>query len=1082
MRMLSASPVSEDRPSAAGISGGAGHRDAESLFLAKPILEIRNVESATRKSIEDKKEELRQLVGTRYRDLIDSADSIVHMKSLCESISGNISSIHGHIRSLSSSPVAETPKLVSPNPKRVHVYGIACRVKYLVDTPENIWGCLDESMFLEAAGRYVRAKHVQQRLIMSEGSVGGGAAEMDQTKISANFPLLQHQWQIVESFKAQISQRSRERLLDRGLGLGAYVDALAAVAVVDELEPNQVLELFLESRKTWILQKLSACAGDASWDDVVLVFCDVLSVIQVTVGQVGEMFLQVLTDLPQFYKIILSTPPASQLFGGIPNPEEEIGLWKSFRDRLENVMVVLGKKYTAETCLNWLRECGEQIVCKVNGRHLIEAIATGVELGSAEKLIREAMDSKEVLKDSLDWLKSVFGSEIELPWSRIRELVLEDDLDLWDEIFEKAFVERMKSIIDFRFEDLVQAVNVAESVHAAGEIICDKIDFQAYLNRPSTGGGVWFIEPNTKMAGLISGNKSPPEESDFQGCLTAYFGPEVSQIRDAVDRRCQSVLEDLLSFFESPKAALRLKDLASYVQNKCYDSVSTVLADVNKEFETLYSAMRTKVKNSEAIPPAIVIERSLFIGRLLFSLQKHSKHVPLILGSPRLWAKETVAAVSDKSSSLFSQPRLASDSIVTAGSPGKMKQTDLRKQTSLAVGALLGAEEKTSPKLEELNRTMRDLCIKAHTLWIQWLSDELSAILSRDLGRDDGLSATTPLRGWEETVVKQEQNESQSELKISLPSMPSLYMISFLCRASEEIHRIGGHVLDKSILQKFSSSLLEKIDIIYGDFLSAREAKESDPQISEKGVLQILLDLRFASDVLSGGDTSTGEELSKSTTTRSPFRRKQDRRQTKSVIRGRIDGLISRLTGKLDPIDWLTYEPYLWENEKQSYLRHAVLFGFFVQLNRMYTDTVQKLPTNSESNIMRCSTVPRFKYLPISAPALSSRSTNKVSVPAAASDDALRRSPWKAYANGELSRKSDLDDSSSFSVASPFLKSFMQVGSRFGESTLKLGSILTDGQVGIFKDRSAAAMSTFGDILPAQAAGLLSSFTTTRSD
>ena len=61
----------------------------------------------------------------------------------------------------------------------------------------------------------------------------------------------------------------------------------------------------------------------------------------------------------------------------------------------------------------------------------------------------------------------------------------------------------------------------------------------------------------------------------------------------------------------------------------------------------------------------------------------------------------------------------------------------------------------------------------------------------------------------------------------------------------------------------------------------------------------------------------------------------------------------------------LRYEPYLWENERQSYQRQAVLFGFFVQLNRMYTDTVQKLPTNSESNIMRCSSVPRFKYLPI---------------------------------------------------------------------------------------------------------------------
>ena len=47
---------------------------------------------------------------------------------------------------------------------------------------------------------------------------------------------------------------------------------------------------------------------------------------------------------------------------------------------------------------------------------------------------------------------------------------------------------------------------------------------------------------------------------------------------------------------------------------------------------------------------------------------------------------------------------------------------------------------------------------------------------------------------------------------------------------------------------------------------------------------------------------------------------------------------------------------------------------------------------------------------------------------------------------------------------------FFQVGSRFGES-IRLGSILTDGQVG-----------RFGDMLPAQAAGLLSSFTAGRSD
>ncbi|KAJ0261036.1 Conserved oligomeric Golgi complex subunit 1 [Hirschfeldia incana] len=1060
MRMSSPSAAEHRSVTLGSISstGGGGQRDAESLLRSKPMSEIRTVESETRKNIEDKKEELRQLVGTRYRDLIDSADSIVHMKSLCESISANISSIHSNIRSLSSSSSSEakTPNLASPNPIRVNVYGIACRVKYLVDTPENIWGCLDESMFLEAAGRYMRAQHVQQRLVKLD--------DVDQSKLLTNFPLLEHQWQIVEGFKAQISQRSHERLLDSGLGLGAYVDALTAIAIVDELDPKGVLELFLDSRKAWVLQKLNACSGD----DVVSVFCDVLSVVQVTVGEVGELFLRVLTDMPLFYKTILSTPPASQLFGGIPNPEEEVALWKSFRDNLESVMVVFDRVDISKACLGWLRECGGKIVGKVSGRYLIEAIVTGEELGSAEKLIRETIDSKDVLSGSLDWLRSVFGSEIELPWNRIRELVLADDLNLWDEIFEEAFVERMKSIIDSRFEDLAKAVNVAESVHAFSEITGEKINFQAYLNRPSTGGGVWFIEPNARKPGLIAGNKTSPEESDFQSCLTAYFGPEVSQIRDAVDHRCQSVLEDLLSFFESEKAGQRLTDLAPYVQNKCYDSVSALLADVDKEVEFLFAAMKKGNNDSEAIPPAIIIEKSLFMGRLLFALLNHSKHVPLILGSPRLWCRETMNAVSDKLASLLRQPRFGSNTPGTPDSPGKLLHTDLRKQSSLAVAALLKADEKTSPKFEELNKTMRDLCIKAHTLWIKWLSDELSAILLRDLRIDDGLSATTPLRGWEETIVKEEQGES--ELKISLPSLPSLYIISFLCRASEEIHRIGGHVLDKSILQKFSSSLLEKIIIIYEDFLSAREANE--PQISEKGVLQILLDLRFASDVLSGGDTSTNVEQPKITMNRSAFRRKQGQQQTKSVSRGRIDGVISQLTQKLDPIDWLTYEPYLWENEKQSYLRHAVLFGFFVQLNRMYTDTSQKLPSNSESNIMPCYTVPRFKYLPISAPALSSKSTNKVSIPVTSNESSSRNS-WNAFTNGEHSQTSDLDDDSSFGVASPFLQSFMQAGSRFG-------SILSDGQVGIFRDRSAAAMSTFGDIIPAQAAGLLSSFTTTR--
>ncbi|KAJ1435855.1 conserved oligomeric golgi complex subunit 1-like protein [Sesbania bispinosa] len=915
-------------------------------------------------------------------------------------------------------------------------------------------------MFLEAASRYVRAKHVHQRLFL----------DSDEQKINilSNFPLLQHQWQIVESFRVQISQRSRDRLLDRGLAITAYADALAAVAVIDELQPKQVLDLFLESRKSWISQVLgNAGAGDAS-SLVVSVLCDVLGIIQVSVGQVGELFLQVLNDMPLFYKVILGSPPASQLFGGIPNPDEEVRLWKSFRDKLESIMVMLDKRYIADSCFTWLGEC----VNKINERNLIDAISSGQDLASAEKSIRETMESKQVLQGSLEWLKSVFGSEIELPWSRIRELVLEDDSDLWDKIFENAFLGRMKAIIDLRFRELTGAVDVVNSISAVVDSFTKQNDVLRYLNRPSMAGGVWFLESNARKIGVASGFKVQPEENEFQSCLNAYFGPEVSRIRDAVDVSCQSILEDLLSFLESPKASRRLKDLAPYLQHKCYESVSTILMALQKELDSLYNSMDHK-----EVPTIVTVEKSLFIGRLLFAFQNHSKHIPLILGSPRFWASGNASAVG-KLPSLVKHSRFGSDASV-CDSPGRQTSLGSKRQNSSAAAALFGASEGASHELEELNRTIGDLCIRAYNLWILWLSDELSAIVTRDLKQDDALSLSTPWRGWEDIVVKQDQSdENQSEMKISLPCMPSLYIISFLFRACEEVHQVGGHVLDKKILHKLASRLLEKVIGIFEDFLSAEEGGAH--QLSEKGVLQVLLDVKFATDVLSGGDSNVVGELSSIPKAKLSLRRKQDQSLTISAIRERSNQLLNRLSQRLDPIDWLTYEPYLWENERQSYLRHAVLFGFFVQLHRMYTDTVQKLPTNSESNILRCSTVPRFKYLPISAPALSSRGAKKTFTPS--SNEISSRSSWNSLTNGELSQKINLDDSSSLGVAAPLLKSFMQVGSRFGESTFKLGSILTDGQVGIFKDRSAAAMSTFGDILPAHAAGLLSSFTAPRSD
>ena len=68
------------------------------------------------------------------------------------------------------------------------------------------------------------------------------------------------------------------------------------------------------------------------------------------------------------------------------------------------------------------------------------------------------------------------------------------------------------------------------------------------------------------------------------------------------------------------------------------------------------------------------------------------------------------------------------------------------------------------------------------------------------------------VKGWEETPLRQvNEGGDEIEVRLPLPAMPSSYVISFLFRSCQEIYRIGGHALDKAVLQLFASSLLEKV-------------------------------------------------------------------------------------------------------------------------------------------------------------------------------------------------------------------------------------------------------------------------------
>lgn len=61
-------------------------RDPAALFETHGAEEIRGLERQVRAEIEHKKEELRQMVGERYRDLIEAADTIGQMRRCAEGL------------------------------------------------------------------------------------------------------------------------------------------------------------------------------------------------------------------------------------------------------------------------------------------------------------------------------------------------------------------------------------------------------------------------------------------------------------------------------------------------------------------------------------------------------------------------------------------------------------------------------------------------------------------------------------------------------------------------------------------------------------------------------------------------------------------------------------------------------------------------------------------------------------------------------------------------------------------------------------------------------------------------------------
>ncbi|GBF88246.1 conserved oligomeric golgi complex subunit 1-like [Raphidocelis subcapitata] len=429
--------------------------------------------------------------------------------------------------------------------------------------------------------------------------------------------------------------------------------------------------------------------------------------------------------------------------------------------------------------------------------------------------------------------------------------------------------------------------------------------------------------------------------------------------------------------------AERAAALTPHLQEGCLAAALALAA-------SLEARLRALPAPAQGAAGAPAVEQALLIGRLCSELAARSAALPAALGPPASWAAEAAAAAA-------------------AGAAGP--------SSSAAAAPPPPRPAAAGEALSRVAARLRGIAVDAYRSWAAWAARCIASELSESYRTDSALSATAPPLSWAETVVSLGgggggdgglfgllspgggggggPGGEDEAVRFWLPAGTSPDMLSALMAACWETTRAGDHTAPTEALQllawELEAELSAAVARVAGEEQQQAEAEaggaEAQPSqqqqqqqqqragagaVTEKGILQLLFDLRFARDVLAGAHPADGggggggaEDAAASAAAATAVA--QRRRQLSDLQR--------RLEERLDPIDWATYEPHLWPNTAAAYRRSSVLLGALASLKRAHPDAPAKgsaAGAAAEANVFCVLPVaPRLQYLPVATPSVT---------------------------------------------------------------------------------------------------------------
>ncbi|KAG1687280.1 Conserved oligomeric Golgi complex subunit 1 [Nymphon striatum] len=494
----------------------------DALFENYTIEEIQEIEKKTKMEIEKKKEELRQMVGERYRDLIEAADTIQAMRNSANCITGCIKNMVILCENLPNQIIK--PQVEQNYNDKFHMYEIGAQIKLLLDIPKEMWSYIDQNDYLAATKLYLFARHIHSTLLLLPNHG---------LSIQKNFPVVSRQWAAISHFRPSLLEGCHNMLKKTGQSEQEMGEHLVALMLLEELTPRQVFNQFLLAR-TKSLQDMFSIDKESL--GVKTQICDVIGMILDTVYLVFALFYHNLDGQISDKKMnllceILNNTTSKKYEGPLKLMNSDSPVMKylpqsviDFRPTSAIFDANVTEKDIEVTSHDW-----------------IETVVKDV-LKGFEKILSYVNSIRSLSSIRYSIFKLLLENNRDRNWNNVCHPIFKKSINIWKEFVHPVFISRIKAIIHCHLDDtntyVVQMLK--KSLDCVSKV---DYDLSTFIWTKQVADGV------DRKGWLNSGNK-PLSECGQLAMKANGFMPVIQKLCHGLDSRLKVLLEDM-NFFVS---------------------------------------------------------------------------------------------------------------------------------------------------------------------------------------------------------------------------------------------------------------------------------------------------------------------------------------------------------------------------------------------------------------------------------------------------------------------------------------------------------------------------------------------------